>query len=400
MSRDFLKLWTGQTISEVGSRISREGLPITAALLLDATPFQMGVLAATGGASVLLFGLVAGVLTDRHRRKPILIGADAGRALLLFTIPMAAAGHALFMPQLLAVAAMIGVLTVLFDVAYQSYVPGLVGPAGLLEANRRLAMSGSAAEIVGPALAGVLIRIVTAPIAILADGVSFLVSAAAVWRIGQVEPPPEPHSGRPLREELLEGARLVSRHPVLRLLALRDITAFLSMGAFMTLYVLFALRELRLSTPAFGFTIALGGIGSLAGAWMTTHLARRFRPGPTLLVSAVLTACVNLLIPLAASFPSLAVPLLGTAQLIGDAGWAVYMVTGVTYRQRVTEAAVLGRVNAAMQLASRGVLPLGALVAGWIASTFGMPATLWAGALGVLISCLWLAPLVSEPDAS
>ena len=177
---DFLKLWIGQTISEVGSRISRDGLPLTAVLTLGASPAQMGVLLAVGTSATLLFGLGVGVLVDRLRRRPVLIWADLGRALVLSWVPLAAVMKILTIPQLYAVAALTGVLTVFFDVAYQSYLPSLVERAYVLEGNRKLGLSSSTAEIVGPGLTGLLVQLITAPVAILFDAISYLFSAGSV----------------------------------------------------------------------------------------------------------------------------------------------------------------------------------------------------------------------------
>ncbi len=391
--RDFRKLWVGQTISEVGSRITREGLPLTAVLLLHASPSKMGILAAVSGASVLAFGAGAGILADRLRRRPIMIICDLGRALLLCSIPVAAWMGMLGFSGLLVVALLAGVLTVQFDVAYQTYLPSLVAREDLLEDNRRLTMSASAAEILGPAMTGVLIQALTAPRAILLDAISFVVSAVSVWAIRTPEPLPERTAHESLAAEAVAGARTVWAHPVLRILALRSMTTFFSMGVFFSLYVIYAMDVLKLSTASLGLTIAMGGVGSLAGAHFSSRLARRYGGLRTLAGAALLSGTVHLLIPAAASMPALAVAFLGAAQLFGDAGWAVSFVNETTLRQQMVDGAVLGRVNAAMQVASRGVLPLGALTAGFMAERIGITSTLWLGCAGALASCLWLFAL-------
>jgi MFS family permease len=175
VKRDFAKLWAGQTISEVGSRITREGLPLTALLTLNANAEQMGILSAIGSASVLVFGLGAGVAVDRLKKRPVMIATDVGRAALLGLIPLAAYSHKLSIAVLIGIAVAAGILTVLFDVAYRSYLPALVEPEELLESNKRLSLSASAAEMAGPALTGVLVQAITAPLAILVDALSFLV---------------------------------------------------------------------------------------------------------------------------------------------------------------------------------------------------------------------------------
>src|SRR5947209_9116062 len=220
--RDFLKLWTGQAISQIGSRITRTALPLVAVMVLGAGPLQMGFLSGFSAAAVLLFGLFAGAWADRLRRRPLLIAADLGRAAVLLAVPIAAMRHALTMPLLYAVAAATGLLTVLFDVSYQAYVPSLVERENLVQANAKLALSESVAEVSGPGIAGFLVTALTAPIAILFDAVSFVVSAVSIALVHTPEPPPAPrkadaHIGR----EVVEGLRFSWHNPYLRAIALR-----------------------------------------------------------------------------------------------------------------------------------------------------------------------------------
>jgi MFS family permease len=391
--RDFYKLWAGQTISEIGSRITREGLPLTAVFVLNANAAQMGILAAFGSASVLLFGVAAGVIADRKRRRPLMIGADLGRAALLATVPLAALYGKTSFPQLIAVAVLTGILTVQFDVAYQSYLPALVPREDLFEGNRRLGMSAAVAEIAGPTLTGILIRLITAPMAILVDSISFLFSAVSVWAIRTPEPAPVPTQHESLWHEASEGARAIAHHPVLRALALRSISAFLSFGTFQSLYMLYAIRVLQLGTPTLGILISLGGAGSLLGAYFSDRVTQKFGVGNTLIGSALLSGFANLLVPLAAHDLHYAVLCMAAAQLIGDAGFTIYFINETTVRQQAVRDELLGRVNAAMQLASRGILPLGALLGGFIGERFGIPGALWIASIGVLASALWLLPL-------
>ncbi|HLX08939.1 MAG TPA: MFS transporter, partial [Thermoanaerobaculia bacterium] len=208
-SPDFLKLWTAKAISELGSRITREGIPLTALLVLHASALQMGLLNALGGAAVLVVGLAAGVWIDRRRRRPVLIAADLGRAAVLASIPAAALAGRLAMGQLYAVAALAGVLTIFFDVADQSYLPTLVEPDRILDANAKLTLSSTLAEIAGPGLTGFLVQLITAPIAILFDALSFLVSALLLVAIRQREPPPERRPSERLPAQALAGVRWI-----------------------------------------------------------------------------------------------------------------------------------------------------------------------------------------------
>ena len=394
VQKDFAKLWAGQTVSEVCSRITREGLPLTALLTLHANAAQMGVLSAISSAAVFVFGLGAGILVDRWKKRPVMIAADLGRAGLLSLVPIAAAAQVLSIATLMIIAALAGTLTVLFDVAYQSYVPVLVKPQELLESNKRLSISSSAAEMLGPALAGVLVQAMTAPLAILLDAVSFLVSAFSVWAIRKPEAASQRRSENvPLLSEALDGVRFIWTHPALQALLLRSVTAFLAMGFIFPLYLLNAIRVVHLSISALGVSIALGGAGGLAGASLARRLSAKHGLGQTFWGTAVLVGCAQCLIPLSSQVPRLGFGCLCLQQFMGDMMWTIYIVNETTLRQLLAPEQVMGRVNAAMQLASRGMLPFGALCGGFLAERFGVALTLWVGAAGVLLSCLWLIPL-------
>jgi predicted MFS family arabinose efflux permease len=394
ISPDFARLWAGQTISEVGSRISREGLPFTALIVLHASAGQMGILTSISTAAVLVFGLMAGVVVDRLKKRPVMIATDLGRAALLGLIPLAALTHRLTFGVLIVVAALVGILTVHFDVAYQSYLPVLVEREELFESNRRLSTSSSGAELLGPALAGVLVQAITAPLAILVDAVSFLVSAFSVWSIRKPEPEFHERHESPTLRDSLEGLHFIWGHAALRALLLRSTTAFLSMGLFFALYLLNAIRVVHLSTSALGFAIALGGAGGLAGAWLSTRLSRRHGHGATFFLSALFAALGYTFIPLSSQFPRFGFLFLCIQQFFGDMAFTVYVVNETSVRQSLAPANVMGRVNSVMQIASRGMLPFGALSGGFLAERIGIAPTLWISAGGLLLSCLWLLPLL------
>jgi MFS family permease len=387
---DFRKLWIGQVISEVGSRITRDGLPLAAVMVLGATPFQMAILSSLSAGAVLLFSLTAGVWVDRVRRRPIMIGADIARALVIGSIPFAAAMGALGMPQLYVVAALAGVLTVLFDVAYQSYVPSLVAREEIVEANSKLTLSSSIAEVLGPGLTGVLIQTLTAPIAILIDAVSFLWSALLVGLVRRPEVAPaaleEPH----LRAEIAGGFRTLFGHPVLATLASRAAMAWFFVGFFGPLYVLFAIRELGMGPVSLGAAIAVGGAGNLLGAMLAPRVARRFGLGATFLATAFVWAFAAMLTPIARGPLWVVVPLMMFGQFIGDAAFVIYAVHETSLRQSVSPHHLLGRVNSVMQLLTRGIYPLGALTGGALAGRIGPRGALWVASIGLMVSILWL----------
>jgi predicted MFS family arabinose efflux permease len=357
----------------------------------------MGFLSATGGASVLLFSLWAGLIVDRVRRRPVMIAADFGRALLLTSVPVLALLHVLSIAHLIAVAACTGVLTVLFNVAYQSYLPSLVGADDLFEGNRLLSISSSTAEILGPSLTGVLVQLITAPIAILVDALSFVVSGISVWLIGTPEPPAHATPHEHLREEMLGGMKTILAHPLLRALFFRSIMAFLAMGLGLnSFYVLYAIRVLGLKPSALGIAIALGGAGSLIGGLLSKKIAKRVPLKFSFFASALTIGCLQILTPLASFLPRFSLLLICLHQFFGDFAWTVYYVNETTLRQSVAPPHLLGRVNAAIQLASLGMLPIGALAGGFLAGKIGIVNTLWIGAIGILLSTLWLLPAVSS----
>jgi predicted MFS family arabinose efflux permease len=369
-------------------------LPLTAVIVLGATPAQMGFLSATGGASVLLFSLWAGVIVDRVRRRPVMIAADVARGLLLLTVPILAVLHLLTITHLIAIAACVGVLTVLFDVAYQSYLPSLAGADDLFEGNRLMSISSSTAEILGPSLTGVLVQTITAPIAILVDAVSFFVSAISVWSIRKAEPAAHPHAHESLREEMSGGLRVILAHSLLRALFFRSIIAFLSMGPIATFYVLFMIHTLGIKPAFMGIAIACGGAGSLVGGILAPRIARHLSLKTSFFSSALIIGMFQFLTPLASLVPKFALVLICLHQFFGDFAWTVYFVSETTLRQTVAPPQLLGRVNATIQLASRGMLPIGALAAGFLGSKIGIANTLWLGAAGILLSTLWLIPVL------
>ncbi len=388
---DFMKLWTGQSISELGSRITRDGLPLAAVLVLRATPSQMGLLAAVGSAPVLLTGMLAGVWVDRLPRRPILIAADLGRAAVLASIPIAALLGLLSIWQLYIALALTGVLTVFFDVAYEAYLPGLVGRESIVEGNTKLAFSSAAAEVAGPGLAGFLIQAVTAPIAILLDALSFLLSVLSLAVIRKPEPPPSPAGPRkPIGHEVGEGIRAIWGNRVLRAFILSGGTRSFFGNFYAALYGLYAIRELGMGPAALGLTIAMGGVGDLIGALVAGPLVRRYGLGPTLIGTFALGSSAAFLIPLAGGPVLVAVLLLMVAQLVGDMLRTVYTINEVSVRQTITPDRLLGRTNAGIQLSVAGVGPVGALAGGVLGEMIGVRATLAVAAMGGLAAGLWL----------
>jgi predicted MFS family arabinose efflux permease len=390
---DFVKLWLGQTVSNFGSGITGIALPLTAVLVLAATPAQMGILGALDGAAVLVIGLLAGVWVDRVRRRPLLIATDLGRAFILSTIPLAALLGVLRLWELYVVAALAGMLTVLFDVASSAFTPSLIPQESLLEGNSKLGIGDSLAEIGGPAAAGPLVQLISAPFALLFDSLSFLFSACCLGLIRTREPLPTAREQRKsIWHDLVEGLSTVMKNPLLRVLA-GSAGIFSLFGNFIgALYALYVIRQLGAPPIFLGLLVATGGVSALAGAFMAERVVRRFGLGMTVGIGLFMYGATGLLIPLAGGSGSVALALsfLFLCQLIGDASVSIYLIAEVSLRQSIVPANMLGRTNASMQFLSLGVAPVGALLAGILGGMIGLRLTIFIGVLGVMLAGTWL----------
>lgn len=391
---NFMKLWVGQTISLAGSHIGGGAIRYTAILTLAATPIEASALAAAGLLPVLLFGLLAGVLVDRLPCRRLLIGADIGRALLLLSIPVAYALGTLHMAQLYLVAALVGTLTIVFNVAYEAFLPRVVLPEQLVEGNSKLGVSAAVAEIGGPPLAGVLVQLLTAPIAIVVDTLSFFCSAAALWRIKVSEGRPRPTDQRAqVRREIAEGLGVVWQSRVLRALLGVQVTFNLGGGIIGSLYDLYLIDVLALSPALVGITVGVGGVSALAGALLAERMTHRFGIGRTLVWSLLILSAASALIPLAHGSPLTAMGYILLAQLT-DAAFTVYTINEVSLRQVAAPEAMRGRVSASFQLLGTAASLVGIVLGGLLGQTIGLRGAI---AVGVCISALMVVWVVRSP---
>lgn len=392
-NRDFLKLWGAETVSHFGSDVSQLAVPLTAILVLDAGAFQVAALGAAITLPWLLISLPAGAWIDRLPRRPILVMADWGRAVLLASIPVAYVFDVLTLGQLYAVGFLTGTLTVFFDVSYQSYVPSLVTREQLTDANGKLEVSRTAAQTGGPALGGGLVSLLTAPYAILADAISFVASGLLISGIRCEEPAPDPNvDRRRLRTEITEGLRFVFRHPILRSSIYFVVVSNFSTSLIFAIYLVFAVRELDLSPAIIGVVGTLGNVGLLTGALVAPRLSSRLGVGPVMVGVAAASGWSLLLLPLARG--DLTIPLLA-------AGWigfgfcaVVYNVAGISLMQAITPNRMLGRMTASRRFIVFGINPLGMLVGGTLGTNVGLRETLWIGATGASLAFL---PLLLSP---
>jgi MFS family permease len=389
---DFLKLWTGQSISELGTQVSQLAIPWVAAVVLHVSPFVFSLLATLGFFPFIIFALPAGVWVDRLRRRPILIFGDAGRAVLLATIPIAYAFGALTVWHLLAVTFAVGVLTVFFDVAYQSYLPFLVDRDHLIEGNSKLQLTVSIAQVGGPSLSGGLIAAITAPYAIVADAISYVVSTGFMLRIRKEEVLPERAADAPppaMWPELKEGLRWVVKSVYLRSIAACTATSNFFGNVAFAIFVLYAVRELHMSAVEVGSVFAAGSVGAIVGAFAIDRVRRGIGVGPAIVWNAVLFSVGGLAFPLAPKSGPL--PVLIGGFFVRSFGNVAYNITQVSLRQSITPERLQGRMNAAMRWIVWGTIPLGNLVGGGLATAFGLHSALWIGAAGGVTTFLFVA---------
>lgn len=387
----FRIFWAAQTTSLLGSQVSALALPLLAALTLGATAWQMGLLTALGALPALLFGLFVGVWVDRRRRRPLLIAADYGRAALLVSIPIAAIRGMLRIEYLYVVALCMGALNILFDVAHQSLLPGLVGREKIIEGNSKLALSRTTAEIGGPGFAGALVQILTPPLALIADALSYLASALLLGKLRGAEPTPatDVAPGR-VWDAIGAGLRAIFGNPLLRPLAIGTATLVGFSSLLEAVFILYLTRALGLAPLIQGLVFAIANVGFLIGAFLAERTARRFGIGPTLIATVAILGLADLLVPLLGLVPLPAAPLLIAAQCCFGMALVIFNVNAASLRQTLTPDHLQGRTNASFRVITQGVVPLGALIGGVIGEVWGLRPALLIGALGELTAIGWL----------
>jgi MFS family permease len=392
---DFLKLWSAETISQFGSQVGQLALPLVAVITLESSPFEVAALGTILFLPFMLFTIPAGVWVDRLPRRPILIAGDLGRFLLLATVPIAYVLDALTIWQLYAVAFTYGICTVFFDVAYQSYLPSLVARDQLMDGNSKLEISRSASQLGGPGLGGLTVQVLTAPYAVLADAFSFLASGLFLVRIRTAEAMPEREPGAPrpsMLQEARDGLSYVLRHRYLRAIAGTTAISNFSSSLAFAVFLVYAVRTLGLSAAVIGILFSLGAIGSMAGALSARRVSARLGVGPTIVASAFVFGPAMVLVPAApASFPY---PFLVAGIILFGVAGVIYNITQLSYRQAVTPERMLGRMNSVMRFIVWGVMPIGSLLGGALATKIGLRETMWIGAA---IGCVCFLPVLLSP---
>lgn len=386
----FMRLWAAQTVSSFGARIAREGLALASVLTIDAKPFQLGILAALIMGPSVLVGFFAGGFVDRSSKRTIMIVADLLRALVLLTVPIAAWFRLLTMEQLYVVGALIGGANVLFDISDHAYLPHLIARETLIEGNTKLSTTESLAEVGGPALAGLLVQTLSAPFAIAINAATYLVSAFFLGTIATKEQIPEKAKTRPtLLSDLGQGYAAMAHEPVLRPLMAMSVVSPLFGGVFSALYVIFAIRTLGLSPALIGLTVAVGGLGSLAGTAISPSFVARIGIGRAIAIGFLVSAVSAVFVPLAAGPLPLKIASLMVAQFVGDSMAVAAMIPAASLRQSVIPRRLLGRSAAFISVGAGASAVIGALGGGALGSLFGPRAALFASVVGLIVMPLW-----------
>ncbi|MGW3232689.1 MFS transporter [Kitasatospora sp. NPDC001095] len=390
---NFRRLFAANSVSLYGSQVSYLAVPLTAVTALDASAAQVGLLGVLSTVSFLLIGLPAGVWVDRMPRRPIMFTADFGRALLLGSIPVAWLFDALTLTQLYLVVFVSGTLTVFSDISAQSFLPSIVPRERLLQANGYIGSVRESSGVAGPSLSGLLLQLMAAPAAVLVDALGFLLSGILISRIERVD---ESHAGaaekKALYRGIWEGVRFVFSHPLLRPIAMAGAITNFSLQMVTIMLPLLFEHTLHFSAWRLGLYLAVGGVGSLIGAYTGPRLAERVGQGSVLWLAGLVTAPFACLVPLVDG---------GAVYWVSAVCWLVVTyrmgmnsVVLVSFRQRVTPNDLLGRMNATMRFALTGATALGAGASGLVGEFFGVRASLYVGAVGLAVA--WL-PYVFSP---
>ena len=391
LNSDFRKLWGSLTIVHFGGQITFLALPLTAAIALNASPFEVGVLTALEALPYPLFGLFAGVLVDRTKKLPMIIMSDVGRGLALGAIPVCAWLGCLSMGLLYVVGFIVGLLTVIGWPAYQVFMTERVGRENLVEANAKIGVCDSAAQLIGPGIAGALIQWLTAPIAILVDAISFFLSAWMLRGIPPKETDVPKAVARSVKEEIREGLLVIWHNRTLRALVWAISLWQIFRHAFIAIVVLYAARELGFSAGHVGVLFMTAGLGSLAAAGVVAPLNARYGMGPVMLAGIGGTGVAWLVMGAAMGPFWMASLLFGGGLFLLDLSAMVFFINYLSLRQGLTPDRLLGRVTATMICLTVSTAPIGGLLGGWVAEHLGLRTAMIMAGVGALL----LAPLVT-----
>ncbi|MGC5050476.1 MFS transporter [Micromonospora sp. DT48] len=396
-NKDFLRFWSGETFSLFGAQITILALPLTAVLTLDARPEELGVLRFLQMVPYLLFGPLFGVWVDRYRRRTAMIGANVVRMVLIGLVPvLAGLGH-LNMPLLLMITFCVGMAAVLFDISWMSFVPTLIrDPDHLVDANSKLAATSATADAAGPGVAGSLVNLLTAPVAMAANAATYLGSVISLLLIRTEETPPPATAKRRIRTELAQGLSFVARDRLLRWIALVGGLANFFISATLPMFILFAVRDREIASSVLGLTFSIGACGGIIGGIVCRRLITRLRLGRVYAGGLCVAFIPTVLLPAANGTPFVLGVLYTVAWFLGSLGLTIVNIVIMSVRQNITPPSLLGRMNAAVRAVMFGLGALGGLVAGFIAAEVGVREALWistGGSVVFVLCAVALSPL-------
>lgn len=391
----FKQLWAGQTVSVMGSQISYIAIPLIAAELLNANALQMGLLTAASTLPFFLVGLFAGVWVDRSKRFPILIRCNMLSALILLLIPLLHWIGFLHIWQLLMISFLLATSSMTFQFAYTSVLPAIVSKQELTEGNSKLEATRATTQFVGPSIAGMLIQAVTAPVAILVDAISYLLSILFFKKVDIVEVIPERSTKTNMMAQIKSGFSYLLINPFLRTISLTTAGINFSRCMFDAVYILFVVNTLSIEAGQLGLIYGVGSIGSVIGSLFANKISNKIGTGSTIISAALIIGIGFIIASLAAGNLFVIITLLFLAQLCTSLGNSIFFITQVSVRQAVTPNQMMGRVNAAQLFISRGAIPLGVLLGGLLATWVGSRLTiLIAGCLSLsVLFLLVLSPV-------
>jgi MFS family permease len=401
---DFLMLWGGQTVSLVGTYVTAFVLPLMAVLLLDASAGQLGVLRALEYLPFAVLALPVGLWVDRVRQRRVMIVTNLIRTVVLAVLPLIAwLGH-LQIWQLFGAALALGAGAVFFDLCYLSQLPTIVEPEQLLDGNSKLTASTSVAELGGPALGGVLVQVISAPVVLLFDAISYLVSAVSLILIRKPEPAPHrvPAGESSLRREMFAGVRLIFADPYLRVVAADGVLFNMLVQVVEILIIPYAIRDLHYSPGLLGVVLTAMALGSISGALNAQRLVNRFGFGRIVMAGVVLHSSGPLILALSTGGRPMTVTMIAVGLLVMGVGIGLTNSLVVTLRQIRTPRHMLGRMNAGMRLMLYGSIPLGALLAGVLGEALGNRNGLLIAAVGLFLGMpiVWFSPVRRLKDVA
>ena len=388
---NFRNFWLGQTISVFGDQITLLALPIVAVIVLEADPAEMGLLTAVGLLPYLLFSLPGGVWLDRvHRRRRLMIVSDVVRAGVIAIVPAAYLLGALGIELLFVLSFVVGTIAVFFDLAWLTLVAAVARREQLVEANSLLNASRSVSAVGGPAIAGVLIHLLSAPIAIAADAISYLASALFLRRVHAPDPPVE-HEPGTIREQLAAGMAFIVRDPIMRPATFSVATMNLFNYCYQALFILFVTRSLGLDPGLLGAALGAGAIGAVVGAAVAAPVGRRIGIGPAYIVGLVVFPGAAILIPLAQGLPFVVIlGILFVAEFVGGLGVMILDINGGSLLIARTPSRIRGRAGGAFRFVNMGVRPIGAALGGLLGTLIGVRETLLIVTVAQLLGLVWL----------